>query len=144
MSAGVSPEGQKIFLAISKVINEVSVQYNPSFEFSSSYVFTYNFVYFVQVAWMGTNIVVFNDVTIRPPYRLENVCGHQGSKQLNYVRKIVERSTKPVNPHHSLMQSQPPLPQRRNSNGNGPASNSSITPSTKITDRTTNSNIKAN
>lgn len=99
---------------------------------------------------MGPNIVVFNDVTIRPPYKLENVSGHQGSKQLSYVRKIVERSTRgidrPVNSHHSmaLMQSQPPLPQRQNSNGNGPANNSTLTPSTKITERNTNSNIKAN
>lgn len=95
---------------------------------------------------MGANILVFNDVTIRPPYRLENVHGHQGSKQLNYVRKMVERLTqdRPVNSHHSLMQAQPPLPQRRNSNGNGPANNSSLTPSTKITERSTNSNIKAN
>lgn len=99
---------------------------------------------------MGSNIVVFNDVVIRPPYRVENVTGHQGSKQLNYVKKIVERITKdrPVNSHHSmtLMQSAP-LPQRRNSNGNGPSASSSSslsTPSTKITDRNTNSNIKAN
>lgn len=106
------------------------------------------FISLVQVTWMGTNIVVFNDVIIRPPYRLENVSGHQGSKQLSYVRKIVERLTKdrPVSSHHSmaLMQSQP-LPQRRNSNGNGPASNNStLTPSTKITERNTSSNIKAN
>lgn len=102
-----------------------------------------------QVTWMGTNIVVFSDVIIRPPYRLENVSGHQGSKQLNYVKKMVERLTKdrPVSSHHSmaLMQSQP-LPQRRNSNGNGPtsSSNSTLTPSTKITERNTSSNIKAN
>lgn len=103
----------------------------------------------IQVTWMGTSIVVFNDVKIRPPYRLENVTGHQGSKQLSYVRKIVERLTKeqrPTSSHHSmaLMQSQP-LPQRRNSNGNGPASSSTMTPSTKITERNnTSSNIKAN
>ncbi|XP_031619885.1 protein LSM12 homolog A-like isoform X2 [Contarinia nasturtii] len=122
MSAGVSPEGKKLFLDISRMIKDVTL--------------------------VGTNIVVFNDVQIRPPYRSENVCGHQGSKQLNYVRKLVERLTKdrPVNSHHSLMQSQPPLPQRRNSNGNGPAANnsSSITSSTKITERNTNANIKAN
>lgn len=99
---------------------------------------------------MGTNIVVFNDVKIRPPYRLENVTGHQGSKQLSYVRKMVERLTKEqgrptASSHHSmaLMQSQP-LPQRRNSNGNGPASSSTMTPSTKITERNASSNIKAN
>lgn len=101
---------------------------------------------------MGTSIVVFNDVKIRPPYRLENVTGHPGSKQLSYVRKMVERLTKETkegrpttSSHHSmaLMQSQP-LPQRRNSNGNGPASSSTMTPSTKITERNTSSNIKAN
>lgn len=114
------------------------------FFFSFKCVFVY-----MQVTWMGTSIVVFNDVKIRPPYRLENVSGNHGSKQLNYVRKMVERLTKEQRPttssHHSmaLMQSQP-LPQRRNSNGNGPASSSTMTPSTKITERNASSNIKAN
>lgn len=150
ISAGVSPEGQKLYMAISKTIKEVSFAPNFSHFFFHPVQFIENFnrlkiqnvFVYMQVTWMGTSIVVFNDVKIRPPYRLENVTGQPGSKQLNYVRKMVERLTKErptTSSHHSmaLMQSQP-LPQRRNSNGNGPA------PSTKITERNASSNIKAN
>lgn len=42
-----------------------------------------------QVNWSGPNIVVFNDVTITPPYKLENVTGSPESRQLAYVKKIV-------------------------------------------------------
>lgn len=126
------------------------MKWNMDFSGILIFIFKCMFLY-TQVTWMGTSIVVFNDVKIRPPYRLENVSGHQGSKQLSYVRKIVERvnanaKERPTtSSHHSmaLMQSQP-LPQRRNSNGNGPASSSTMTPSTKITERNTSSNIKAN
>ncbi|XP_055316892.1 LSM12 homolog A-like [Sitodiplosis mosellana] len=65
MSAGVGPDGQKLYMAISKTIK--------------------------QVAWRGPNIVVFNDVTIKPPYKLEDVNGSPDSRQLKYVRKIVEK-----------------------------------------------------
>lgn len=44
-----------------------------------------------QVTWHGANIVVFNDVTIKPPYKAENVNGNPDSRQLKYVRKIVEK-----------------------------------------------------
>lgn len=43
----------------------------------------------LQVNWSGPNIVVFNDVTITPPYKLENVTGSPESRQLAYVKKIV-------------------------------------------------------
>lgn len=38
---------------------------------------------------MGPNIVVFNDVTIAPPYKVENVCGTPDSRQFAYIKKIV-------------------------------------------------------
>ncbi|XP_059618614.1 LSM12 homolog A [Phlebotomus argentipes] len=65
LAAGVSPDGQKLFIAISKTID--------------------------QVTWSGPNIVVFNDVTISPPYKVDNVAGNPDSKQLTYVKKIVEK-----------------------------------------------------
>jgi len=131
MTAGVSPDGQKLFLAISKTIDEV--------------------------AWMGQSIVVFNDVIIKPPYKLENVTGHSDTRRLNYVKKIVDRLTKDrpagnvpsnSNSHHSLalMQSQP-LPQRRNSNGNSINQSQSTHPpmtQSKPVSNAANSNIKAN
>lgn len=47
LQAGVSPEGQRLFIAISKTINDI--------------------------VWKGQNIVVFNTVTIIPPYKVDNV-----------------------------------------------------------------------
>lgn len=113
------------------------------------------------MSWNGPNIVVFNDVIIKPPYKLENVSGHTDSRRLNYVKKMVERLTKDrsggatnvaTNSHPSLalIQSQP-LPQRRNSNGNTinqsqSSSHSSMAQqSTKSTSISSNpNNIKAN
>lgn len=67
LTAGVSREGQKLYLAIAKTINEVT--------------------------WSGPNIVVFNDVIIAPPYTVDSVTGAPGSRQLTYVKKIVEKNT---------------------------------------------------
>jgi len=69
LQSGVSPEGQKLYMAISKTISN-------------------------QVNWSGPNIVVFNDVTITPPYKLENVTGSPESRQLAYVKKIVDKFIK--------------------------------------------------
>lgn len=51
--------------------------------FSTSFLF--------QVTWHGPNIVVFSDVTIKPPYKAEDVNGNPDSRQLKYVKKIVEK-----------------------------------------------------
>lgn len=64
LSAGVSQEGQNLFLAIARTIN--------------------------QVSWSGPNIVVL-DVTITPPYKVDNVNGPPESKQLAHVKKIVKK-----------------------------------------------------
>lgn len=69
LQSGVSPDGQKLYMAISKTISN-------------------------QVNWSGPNIVVFNDVTITPPYKLENVTGSPESRQLAYVKKIVDKFIK--------------------------------------------------
>ncbi|PSN45086.1 Protein LSM12 [Blattella germanica] len=64
LAEGVSPEGQKLFLAISKTIKEV--------------------------CWQGSNIVVFDSVTISPPYKLDNVRGSTAEcKALPHIRKVV-------------------------------------------------------
>ncbi|KDQ97900.1 LSM12-like protein A [Zootermopsis nevadensis] len=63
LSASVPPEGQKLFYAISKTIKEVS--------------------------WQGSNIVVFDTVTITPPYKLDNVRAHAECKALMHIRKVV-------------------------------------------------------
>lgn len=69
MAAGVSPEGQQLFLAITKTIDEVT--------------------------WNGPNIVVMNQVTISPPYKPENCKGNNDSQQaITHVRKIVEKHIK--------------------------------------------------
>uniref|UniRef100_T1J8D5 Rho GTPase-activating protein 21 n=1 Tax=Strigamia maritima TaxID=126957 RepID=T1J8D5_STRMM len=67
MSADVSPEGQQLFLTITKTIEEV--------------------------AWNGPNIVVMNQVTISPPYKPENCKGAKDSA-VAHVKKIVEKYNK--------------------------------------------------
>lgn len=44
-----------------------------------------------QVCWSGPDIVVFNDVFIRAPYKLENVevTAPGKTRELDYVRKLV-------------------------------------------------------
>lgn len=63
--SGVSPAGQRLFLAIGKTIDEV--------------------------VWNGENISVLKEVTIYPPYRPEDVKGNTDSQALKHVRKIVEK-----------------------------------------------------
>ncbi|GAB6020194.1 hypothetical protein CHUAL_002916 [Chamberlinius hualienensis] len=69
MAAGVSTEGQLLFLAISKT--------------------------FQDVCWQGDSIVVLNQVTISPPYRPENCRSSKGEDQaVTHIRKIVEKHLK--------------------------------------------------
>ncbi|XP_012060077.1 PREDICTED: protein LSM12 homolog [Atta cephalotes] len=68
LQAGVSPEGQKLFIAISKTIQDIT--------------------------WNGANIVVFNNVTIRPPYKVDNVHGNTESGAYRHVKKVVEKHIK--------------------------------------------------
>ncbi|XP_036147626.1 protein LSM12 homolog [Monomorium pharaonis] len=68
LQAGVSPEGQKLFIAISKTIQDIT--------------------------WNGANIVVFNNVTIRPPYKVDNVHGNTESSAYRHVKKVVEKHIK--------------------------------------------------
>lgn len=65
LQAGVSPEGQKLFIAISKTIQDIT--------------------------WNGANIVVFNNVTIRPPYKVDNVHGNTESGAYRHVKKVVRK-----------------------------------------------------
>ncbi|KAL4222005.1 protein with role in RNA processing [Mactra antiquata] len=68
IGVGVSPEGQKVFNAIVKTISDVR--------------------------WDRQNIVVMEEVTIRPPYGLEDCKGREGSKALEHVKKIVNKHLK--------------------------------------------------
>ncbi|KAI4454726.1 lsm12 [Holotrichia oblita] len=64
MSANVSPEGQKLFIAIAKTIKEVR--------------------------WSSSDIIVWdNKVIISPPYKVENIKGNSGSGEYSYIRKVV-------------------------------------------------------
>nr|ACO14655.1 LSM12 homolog A [Caligus clemensi] len=65
---GVSPEGQKLFRAVSKTLDEV--------------------------LWDGQNIMVMDMVQICPPYKPENVKGSQHMEAFNHVKKIVEKHVK--------------------------------------------------
>ncbi|XP_043470753.1 protein LSM12 homolog [Leptopilina heterotoma] len=68
LQAGVSPEGQRLFIAISKTINDI--------------------------VWKGQNIVVFNTVTIYPPYKVDNVYSKVDDQAYIHVKKVVEKHMK--------------------------------------------------
>lgn len=78
LQAGVSPEGQKLFIAISKTIQDIT--------------------------WNGANIVVFNNVTIRPPYKVDNVHGNTESGAYRHVKKVVRKCKKCSNPISNICQ----------------------------------------
>jgi len=69
-NAGVSIEGQNLFMAIGKTLDNVT--------------------------WDGHNIIVFNEVTISPPYKKENVSTEDPSKvnAVNYVKKLIDQNNK--------------------------------------------------
>ena len=47
---------------------------------------------FHEVSWQGPNIQIFNEVTICPPYRVENVISNSNNKSLyNYIKKMIEQ-----------------------------------------------------
>lgn len=81
LQAGVSPEGQKLFIAISKTIQDIT--------------------------WNGANIVVFDNVTIRPPYKADNVYGNTESGAYRHVKKVVRKHRIPLvtssNPSTSII-----------------------------------------
>jgi len=63
---GVTPEAQKLFNTITKTISEVR--------------------------WDKQNIIIMNEVTITPPYTVEDCRGKDGSsKALQHVKKIVDK-----------------------------------------------------
>lgn len=72
LSAGVSPEGQRLFITIAKTIKEVQ--------------------------WSGSNIVVWNQkVIISPPYLLDDIKGNTQSKEYVYIRKVVSNNSRILN-----------------------------------------------
>ncbi|KAM8947544.1 protein LSM12 [Pelodytes ibericus] len=64
ISAGVSVDGQQLFQTIHKTIKDCK--------------------------WQEKNIIVMEEVTISPPYQVENCKGKEGSA-LYHVRKVVEK-----------------------------------------------------
>ncbi|KAK2720339.1 protein LSM12-like [Artemia franciscana] len=70
LSAGVSPDGQGVFSALRKTIDEVS--------------------------WEGVNIIVQKEVKIVPPYTSSSVVGNPDSKAYIHVKKIIEKHFKDI------------------------------------------------
>jgi len=62
---GITPEGQRVFHAISKTLEDID--------------------------WSGDNIKVMGHVTVTPPYKPDNVRGVSDSKAVMHVRKIIEK-----------------------------------------------------
>uniref|UniRef100_A0A8C5QWX3 LSM12 homolog n=1 Tax=Leptobrachium leishanense TaxID=445787 RepID=A0A8C5QWX3_9ANUR len=69
ISAGVSVDGQQLFQTIHKTIKDCK--------------------------WQEKNIIVMEEVTISPPYKVENCKGKEGSA-LGHVRKVVEKHFRDV------------------------------------------------
>lgn len=66
LKANVGEEAQNLFMAISKTYGRD------------------------EVCWNGPDIIVFNEVTIKPPYNAENVeIRSENHRQLEYIKKIV-------------------------------------------------------
>ncbi|XP_013111565.1 LSM12 homolog A [Stomoxys calcitrans] len=66
-NAAVSPEAQELYRVIAKQ-------------------FKYN-----EVSWQGLDIQIFKEVTIKPPYRAENVVSTSNNKSLcTYIKKMIE------------------------------------------------------
>ncbi|KAF2880553.1 hypothetical protein ILUMI_25624 [Ignelater luminosus] len=79
MSANVSPEGQRLFIAIAKTIKEVR--------------------------WRNSDIVVWDhQVIISPPYQLDDIKGNINSKEYGYIRKVVEKHMKDTALNNSVNQ----------------------------------------
>ena len=90
LKADVSPEAQNLFMTISKTLSaqdEVSSHHT----FLILIPFILIIIPFFQVYWSGANIVVFKTVTIKPPYKTENVFGVAESRDFIYVKKLVEK-----------------------------------------------------
>ncbi|XP_030386538.1 LSM12 homolog A [Scaptodrosophila lebanonensis] len=67
-NADVSPEAQELYRAIAK-------QYG------------YN-----EVSWQGPNIQILNEVTISPPYRVDNVVSSSNNEtSCNYIKRIIKQ-----------------------------------------------------
>ena len=75
LKANVSEEAQNLYMSLSKVVSSE------------------------QVSWNGPEIMVFNEVVIRPPYKPENVEANTHGKQreVEYVRKLVSNRLEQIN-----------------------------------------------
>ncbi|XP_037936697.1 LSM12 homolog A-like [Teleopsis dalmanni] len=67
-NADVSPEVQELYRVIAK-------------QFRAN-----------EVSWQGQNIQIFNEVTILPPYRVDNVVSSSNNQSLcKYIKKMIEQ-----------------------------------------------------
>ncbi|KAH8308485.1 hypothetical protein KR044_011976 [Drosophila immigrans] len=70
-NADVSPEAQELYRAIAKQLG------------------------YHEVSWQGQNIQILNEVTVSPPYRVDNVVSSSDNDtSCNYIKRIVSRPTK--------------------------------------------------
>ena len=95
MTNAVSPEGQKLFLAISKtlVFHQEKCLYNNKFCFFNFVKILLFFFRIKEVCWQGNNILVFSHIQITPPYKSENVTSLNGDQgqALKHIRKVVRK-----------------------------------------------------
>lgn len=92
LKANVSEEGQNLFIWLGKMLTSTQGKSCERRKICSSISFVLK-LYILLVKWSGPDIVVFNDVFIRAPYRVENVEVLQPGKQreLDYVKKLLNR-----------------------------------------------------
>ncbi|XP_017851051.1 LSM12 homolog A isoform X2 [Drosophila busckii] len=90
-NSDVSPEAQELYRAIAKQLG------------------------YHEVSWQGRNIQILNEVTVSPPYRVDNVVSSSDNDtSCNYIKRIIKQffNTRPV-------------PSQENTHGSASASTSS-------------------
>lgn len=81
MAANVSPEGRNLFIAIHKIFKEV--------RWRNSDIVIYDQVSFTTKSVITFKLILYFQVIITPPYKVDDIKGNVNSKEYGYVRRVV-------------------------------------------------------
>lgn len=101
-NADVTPEAQELYRAIAKQLGVSRIYiyiylYNLNcpktvlnFNYSIFNIFLWQYN---EVSWQGANIQILNEVTVSPPYRVDNVVSSSDNdKSCTYIKRIVRKT----------------------------------------------------
>ncbi|KAH8314931.1 hypothetical protein KR074_004008 [Drosophila pseudoananassae] len=87
-NADVSPEAQELYRAIAKQYGVCPI--HPAIIETLLTLFTWK--QYNEVSWQGLNIQILNEVTISPPYRVDNVVSSSNNEtSCNYIKRIIKQ-----------------------------------------------------